>query len=210
MEFNYFKSLISELSLKPLGGVDSQFKLAPKIRKPLPKNFIENKHPKKAGVLALFYPNDQNKTTLLLTKRASYNGTHSAQISFPGGKFEINDVSLKNTALRETHEEVGVQLSDMVVFKEMTDVFIPPSNFLVTPYLGFLKNTPTFNKNHEVEEIIEIPLNSFLNDATIITTNLSTSYAKKIDVPCFKLNGYIVWGATAMMLSEIKDLFNKL
>lgn len=210
MEFNDFKSLISELSVKPLGGVDAQFKLAPKIRKPFTKDFIENKQPKKAGVLALFYPNAQNKTTLLLTKRASYKGTHSAQISFPGGKFEVKDNLLQNTALRESHEEVGIKINEMVIFKKMTEVFIPPSNFLVTPYLAYLKNTPTFTKNHEVEEIIEISLYSFLNEVNIETTILSTSYAKEIDVPCFMLNGYIVWGATAMMLSEIKDLFNKL
>lgn len=210
MEFKHFKSMISELSAEPLGGVDAQFKLAPKIRKPLAKDFIENQFPKKAGVLALFYPNIEKKTSILLTKRASYKGTHSAQISFPGGKFETSDISLKNTALRETHEEVGVALNEMVIFKEMTEVFIPPSNFLVTPYLGFLNNTPNFSKNHEVEEIIEISLQKFLSDTSIATTTLSTSYAKKMNVPCFKLNGYIVWGATAMMLSEIKDLFNKL
>lgn len=210
MEFSHFKLLVSNLSSLSLGGIDAQFKLAPKIRKPLSKAFIENKDPKKAAVLALFYPNFNNETQLLLTKRASYQGTHSAQISFPGGKFEKKDLMLQQTALRETSEEIGIGLNDVFVFKEMTNVFIPPSNFLVTPYLGYLKTTPSFKTNYEVEEIIEVSLKSFLNDSAITTTILSTSYAKEIEVPCFKLNGYIVWGATAMMLSEIKDLFDKL
>jgi 8-oxo-dGTP pyrophosphatase MutT (NUDIX family) len=210
MNFTEFKSLTSTLSQKPLGGISSQFKLAPKIRKPLESAIIENKNPKKAAVLALFYPTINNHTNLLLTKRASYHGTHSSQISFPGGKFDQNDVALKNTAIRETFEEVGVSQNSIQVFKEMTQVFIPPSNFIVTPFLGFSNQTPNFIKNHEVDEIIEISLTQFLNETPISSTILTTSYAKEIEVPCFKLNNFIVWGATAMMLSEIKDLFNKI
>lgn len=209
MDFDDFKMLLSKISTKPLGGLDAQFKLAPTIRQPYSKEYIEAKNPKKAAVLALFYPTNFNKTNFLLTKRASYNGTHSAQISFPGGKFDTHDLTLKNAALRETYEEVGIEQNDIVIFKEMTNVFIPPSNFLVSPYLGYLNNFPTFIKNHEVEELIEVSITDFLDDSAISFTTLSTSYAKEIVVPCFKLNNYIVWGATAMMLSEIRDLFKK-
>jgi 8-oxo-dGTP pyrophosphatase MutT (NUDIX family) len=210
MDFNSFKSLIPNLKTNPLGGISSQFKLAPAIRKPLSQSYINNKNPKPAAVLVLFYPNYNNQTQILLTKRASYNGTHSAQISFPGGKLETTDFNLQSTAIRETYEEVGVEINSIEIFKEMTPVYIPPSNFLVNPYLAYLEETPIFKKNHEVEEIIEVSLVDFLNESSLSITNVTTSYAHKIDVPCFKLNGYIVWGATAMMLSEIKDLFPKL
>ena len=135
---------------------------------------------------------------------------HSKQISFPGGKYNKQDIKLENTALRETNEEIGVEINDIIIFKEMTNVFIPPSNFLVTPYLGYLNNRPTFVKNHEVETVIEVSLTNFLSENSISSTIVKTSYAGELVVPCFKLNGYIVWGATAMMLSEIKELFKKI
>lgn len=210
MEFSHFKKNISKISQLPIGGLTSQFKLAPKIRKQFSEDHISAQQPKKAGVLALFYPNNNKETYFLLTKRASYNGTHSAQISFPGGKFDKEDGDLKNTALRETFEEVGVVKSDIAVIKEMTNVYIPPSNFLVTPYLGISNYAPNFVINHEVEELIPVSLDDFLNKTAISTTVLSTSYAKEITVPCFKLNSYIVWGATAMMLNEIRELLKSI
>jgi len=112
--------------------------------------------------------------------------------------------------LRETFEEVGVEIKDVIIKKQMTETFIPPSNFLVSPFIGIINKTPTFRQNHEVKKIIEVKLTDLLNNNTITTKNLSTSYMKNINVPCFKLNNYTVWGATAMMLSEIKDLLKSL
>jgi len=102
MDFNYFLNNLSKITNIEVGGLDAQFKLAPKIRKKYTQDLIESKNPKKAAVLALFYPNEFGKTSFLLTLRATYNGTHSSQISFPGGKYDNLDNSLKNTALRET------------------------------------------------------------------------------------------------------------
>ncbi len=206
MEFNSFLSLISNINTVELGGLESQFKMIPKERKIFNNLNIDELRPKKAAVLALFYPNIKNETCFLLTLRANYKGIHAAQISFPGGKFELSDKNLKNTALRETYEEIGIKSDDILVRKQMTDTFIPPSNFLVSPFLGILNYTPKFTFNHEVEKVIEVKLSDLLNDESITIKNLSTSYMKNIDVPCYKLNNYTVWGATAMMLSEIKDL----
>lgn len=209
MDFIRFKHIISDIKTDKLGGLDAQFKLAPKIRKQLSNKHINSKEPKIAAVLVLFYPNENGDVNFLLTQRANYTGTHSSQISFPGGKVEEKDSSLMKTAIRESKEEVGIIEKDVSIFKEMTNVFIPPSNFLVTPFLSFINYTPIFIKNHEVKALIEVKLSDFLNDAAISSTTLSTSYAKNIEVPCFKLNSYIVWGATAMMLSEIKELLKK-
>lgn len=206
MEFSIFKKHIQLLSKAEIGGLEAQFKLAPEVRKQFSEKKIKAQNPKKAAVLVIFYPNNSGKLNFLLTLRASYKGVHSAQISFPGGKIDRKDISLKNTALREAHEEVGIIEKDISIFKEMTDVFIPPSNFIVTPFLGLIDYTPKFTKNYEVEALIEVKLSDLLNDSVISSTKLSTSYAKNIIVPCFKLNNYNVWGATAMMLSEIKEL----
>ncbi|PCH49567.1 MAG: coenzyme A pyrophosphatase [Flavobacteriaceae bacterium] len=210
MKFEYFKSIIAKLKENPIGGLDAQFKLAPKLRLKYSKEKIEVLNPKKAAVVALFYPNNNGKVCFLLILRADYNGTHSAQISFPGGKFEENDTSLKNTALRETFEEVGVAIDATSIFKQMTDVFISPSNFLVTPFLGYIEHVPKFIKNYEVEELIDVSIKDLLDDTSVSTTTLSTSDAKDIEVPCFVLNNYVVWGATAMMLNEIKELLKNI
>ena len=210
MDFNYFLNSISKIKNSPIGGLDAQFNLAPKLRLKYSQNKINALNPNKAAVASLFYPNNQGQTCFLLTLRASYNGTHSSQISFPGGKYDAQDKFLKNTALREAFEEVGIPINDISIFKQMTEVFIPPSNFLVTPFLGYLKNTPSFKKNHEVEELITISVEDLLSDLSISTTNVTTSYAGKIEVPCFVLNNYIVWGATAMILNEIKELLKNI
>ena len=210
MQFSQFKHIIPKISQNPIGGLEAQFKLAPELRKQFSEIQIKSQQPKTAGVLALFYPNSESETHFLLTKRASYKGTHSAQISFPGGKFEQKDTSLQQTALRETFEEVGVETNQITIIKEMTNVYIPPSNFLVTPYIGFSNQSPIFTKNHEVEELIQVSLDDFLNKTAISNTTLSTSYATEITVPCFKLNSYIVWGATAMMLNEIRELLKNI
>ena len=170
------------------------------------EELILSKNPKKAAVLALFYPDSNNQTRFLLTERASYNGAHSAQISFPGGKFDKTDDNLKTTALRETYEEVGVPFEAIQIIRQTSDAYIPPSNFLVAPFIGISEKTPLFIPNEEVAEVIEVLVSDLLDDENLTFVEMETSYMKNIEVPCFKLNDYIVWGATAMMLSEIKDL----
>ena len=209
MDFDYFLSLNSRIEEMRLGGLESQFKMIPKERKMINIESIREANPKKAAVLALFYPDKFNLTHFLLILRASYDGTHAAQIGFPGGKFEKDDKNLKYTALRETSEEVGIPMEEIKMIRKITDTYIPPSNFMVSTYLGISHYRPLFKTNHEVEEIIEVPLHDLLNDKSVSIQNLTTSYMENIDVPCFHLNNKIVWGATAMMLSEIKDLIKE-
>ena len=206
MKFNQFIEKIELLKSLKLGGLDAQFKLAPELRLRYNTDKIKANNPRKAAVLALFYPNEKEETTFLLTERASYKGTHSAQISFPGGKIDVLDTNLQETALRETFEEVGLLPTSIQIIRELTDVYIPPSNFLATPFIGFVNKKPLFKTNYEVENIIEVSVADLLNETSLTTVNLTTSYMANVDVPCFKLNDYIVWGATAMILSEIKEL----
>jgi 8-oxo-dGTP pyrophosphatase MutT (NUDIX family) len=210
MEFESFLSLISNIDRGNLGGFLSHKKMIPKERINFPQQKIKELNPKKAAVLALFYPDLNKETKFLLTLRANYEGTHASQISFPGGKFDVSDFDLKHTALRETFEEVGIESKKVKILKQMSDTYIPPSNFLVSPFIGLHYETPVFNYNHEVEQLIEVKLSDLLNDRTIAIKNLSTSYMKNIDVPCYILNNYTVWGATAMILSEIKDFLKSL
>jgi 8-oxo-dGTP pyrophosphatase MutT (NUDIX family) len=210
MDFNLFLKHINKLEHTKIGGLPSQFKMAPEVRMEYTDQIIQSLKPRNAAVLSLFYPNMEEKTCFLLTLRANYKGVHSAQISFPGGKYENTDKTFKNTALREAEEEIGIKAEEIKIFKKMTQTFIPPSNFLVTPFLGYVTKKPVFKPNHEVEQLLEVKLSDLLNDRSLTKKKLSTSYMDNIDVPCFKLNNCIVWGATAMMLSEIKDLFTSI
>lgn len=208
MNFNAFLLSVSKIEKATLPAQASQFKMSPPFREQLIEIYKARiKDAKRAGVMALFYPDIEGETRLALILRNTYKGVHSAQIGFPGGKIEPSDRSLKDTALRETYEEIGVPIQHMEVLKQLTEVYIPPSNFYVQPYLGIARQTPQFVKQDaEVNEIVEVPLAHFLDDAVVTAHEVQTSYDKKVEVPAFKLNGHIVWGATAMMLSEIKDL----
>jgi len=185
--------------------------MAPEIRiQELEAIKRKNTNPKKAGVVALFYPDESQLTNLLLILRNTYPGVHSNQIGFPGGKAEKKDKNLLETALRETHEEVGVKPGDIQIIRALSEIYIPPSNFEVRPYIGLYDKGQAFVKQQdEVEELVEVPLIDFMDDSKMITQILTTSYADNIKVPAFKLKGYTVWGATAMMLSEIKELFKQ-
>lgn len=160
--------------------------------------------------MALFYPNRQYETNFLLILRKTYEGVHSNQIAFPGGKEEKGDKDLLATALRETEEEVGTPKKNVRVLRELTEVYIPPSNFIVTPYVGLYTKEVAFAiQEEEVENLVEVSMLDLLDDKKIFTKKMATSYGTDVDVPAFKLNGYTVWGATAMMLSEVKDLLKQ-
>ena len=160
--------------------------------------------------MSVFYPSSENKVHFVLILRKTYKGVHSNQVGFPGGRVEKEDRDLEQTALRETEEEVGIPRSEIQVLKKLTQIYIPPSNFWVYPFLGIMERTPVLiPQEDEVEDILEIDLDEFLSDSCLTTQKLSTSYAENVDVPAFLLNGHIVWGATAMVLSEMKELLKQ-
>lgn len=163
---------------------------------------------KKAGVLVLFYP-DKGNTMLVFIRRAEYPGVHSGQISFPGGGREPQDASMTETALREAEEEIGINRRDVEVIGQLSDLFIPPSNFLVTPVVGYLDYRPAFHPDPgEVSGIIEISVADLLSERTVMEKEITVFPAMKLRVPCFYVNEQVIWGATAMMLSELLALLS--
>lgn len=208
MDFNEFKYKISNLTNLALPGVEAQHKLAPILRIEEMKQIdFKSRNPNKAGVMAVFYPDTEHITHLVLILRKTYRGVHSNQVGFPGGRVELTDKDLEHTALRETEEEVGIPQGDIRVIKQLTKLYIPPSDFWVHPFMGYTNRTPRFiPQESEVEKVLEVNLDEFMDSKSIIQKKLSTSYAKEIEVPAFLLSGHVVWGATAMMLSEVKEL----
>ncbi|NKI31886.1 NUDIX hydrolase [Croceivirga thetidis] len=211
MKFEDLYQLSSKIKNLPLPGEEAHFLMEPAMRREW-RNLekIEKRNPKHSAVMALFYPKNEIAHILLILRK-SYKGVHSNQIGFPGGKVEAADKNLLDTALRETSEEVGVKGSDIEVLKELTRLYIPPSNFWVQPFLGMFPNPYPFEVQvSEVENLVEVSVQDFLDDSKLIKQNLNTSYAQNIEVPAFMLNGHTVWGATGMMLNEIKSLLRQL
>jgi 8-oxo-dGTP pyrophosphatase MutT (NUDIX family) len=210
MLFSDFKNSIPLLQQANLGGITAQFQLAPAYRKKYDLDKIKANNPIKASVLIILFPNSMNEACFVLTKRADYNGHHSKQISFPGGKQNIDDKSLLDTALRETYEEIGVTIKSEYIFKKLTEVYIPPSNFLVHPFLAILDTTPKFKTNYEVASIITPKISDLLDLDNQKEAQVQTTNGKVIDTAYFALENETVWGATAMMLSEFRDLIYQL
>ncbi len=185
--------------------------MAPQLRiDELERGVQPRKNPRKAGVMALFYPGHDNRTYLLFILRKTYAGVHSNQIGFPGGKQEAIDSSLLDTALRESEEEVGIDPDRVTVIRPISELYIPPSNFEVRPYIGvYDKSRPFTIQESEVAALVEVPFIEVMDERVLTTRKMRTSYASELEVPAFELGGYIVWGATAMMLSEIKELFKR-
>lgn len=190
----------------PLPGPVSHLLMSPNGR-PLAKDYQKKfGEARRSAVLILFYP-IHFEPHFVLIQRPKYEGTHSAQMSFPGGKMEKEDLSLKHTALRETQEEIGILPESIQVLGEITEVYIPPSNFLVLPFVGFLDEKPVFVKDdREVDEVVNIPVTELLDDRNIERGVVQENNEHRIVAPYFLLKNKVVWGATAVMLSEIRQM----
>ncbi len=206
MHFDEFLKYTPKIRNVELPATQAHAKMAPSNRLDLLKSIDFNQiNPKQAAVLMLFYPKN-NKTHLALIVRNSYNGVHSSQIAFPGGKVENQDANFSETALRETHEEIGIHPKKINLIRPFTQVYIPPSNFMVYPYMGYSNDELEFTlQQEEVAGLVELPMADFLDDRIVEHKIMKTSYADAFEVPGFKVNEHFVWGATAMMLSELKE-----
>lgn len=211
MNFQDFVSLGSNLRKITLPGEEAHYKLAPMLRlRELENIDMRQREPQQAAVMAVFYPGEQEETKFVLILRKTYKGVHSNQVGFPGGRVEKYDRDLLQTALRETEEEVGIPQQEVQMLRELTKLYIPPSNFWVQPFMGIMQKTPILvPQESEVESVLEINIEDFLSDSCLTRQRLSTSYATNIEVPAFLLNGHVVWGATAMMLSEMKEILRQ-
>jgi len=210
MDFQEFLEYIPKIAKENLPGEEAQQKMMPQERIEIFKRLdMSSINPRRAAVMMLFYPKN-NEAHLILIVRNSYPGIHSSQIGFPGGKVELSDISLDETALRETFEEIGIAKDKITVVKAFTELYIPPSNFMVTPFLGYSIEELTFIPDaREVFGLIELPLSVFLDDSILVTKTLKTSYMEEAGVPAFKFEDFYVWGATAQMMNELKEVIKR-
>ena len=141
-----------------------------------------------------------------LMLRPNYNGVHGGQISLPGGKKEEKDRSFAATAIREAEEEIGVKSNEITVLGQLSELYVMASNFKVIPVVGYTESQPMFIPNpYEVEAIIEASIDELMNPEIIKSTTLNVR-GFELETPYFDFSGNVVWGATAMILSEFKAL----
>ncbi len=163
---------------------------------------------REGAVLMMLYPHEDRYFTSLIV-RPEYDGVHSGQIAFPGGAKEEQDSDLMETALRETEEEVGVHSSAIQIIGALSEIYIPPSNFLVQPYIGILTERPAFLRDEfEVAKILEEPISTFLMPTAVKDVKVKLQTGMHLDVKAFDVQGHTVWGATAMMLAEFRALMS--
>ena len=188
---------------KPLPGLAAQIRFAPEYR----VESLRAAPPmdaRAAGVLILLYPSDSTWHFPLM-KRVEDGLVHSGQISLPGGSQEVGE-SLRETALREACEEIGAACAEVEVIGQLSTIYIPPSNFLVTPTVGYVEQRPDFQCDpREVAELIEVPL-STLFDRDVVKREPWVLRGMTVDVPFYQIGAHKVWGATAMILSEFSML----
>jgi 8-oxo-dGTP pyrophosphatase MutT (NUDIX family) len=205
----FISKLKSELS-RPLPGKQAQLLMTSNRRLREMMDISQLDKAIKSSVLVLLYPGKENiQPYFVVTLRPIYDGIHSGQISLPGGQFEFSDLTLMQTALRETHEEIGIDPAGITIIGQLTELYIPPSNYMVQPFVGFTSVYPEFHpQQEEVNQIIEIPVNLLLDDNNVMEKNINVR-GIQLSAPSFVINGTIIWGATAMILSEFKEILRK-
>lgn len=202
MNLYKFTSNLKAALKKPLPGTNVQWEMASSDR--MTRNFPRKKRSdsKLAGVLVLLYPVNDTIYTLFI-QRPEYDGVHSGQISFPGGKREKGDHSLTDTAVRETCEEIGICDEEFTILGTLTPLFIPVSNIEVNPVVAFCSKRPDFSPDRkEVVSVIEARLADFFSD-NIVKEKSMLIRNEALDVKYYDYNGHVIWGATAMMLHEL-------
>jgi 8-oxo-dGTP pyrophosphatase MutT (NUDIX family) len=199
------KSLRQRLSL-PLPGEEAQFKMANAERRLNLVRFKIPENPRKSAVMILLYEKE-NTLQFPLIIRPIYDGIHSGQVSLPGGSFDPNDTDLQETAIRETEEETGIFKKNISVVGKLSNLYIPPSNFLVTPFVGVHSGIPEFNPDSvEVARIVEMEVEKIMDEKLIKEKTMKFSNGVSMLTPYFDIDGLTIWGATAMILSEFKSV----
>ena len=202
MKFHSFLEFVPKIQELRLPGLPEQLTMAPAMRKQLLEKPIIN--PKKASVICLFYEGMHGETCFYLIRRSSYPGVHSNQVGFPGGQIDPEDQTPWEAAKRELMEELGISPQQVSLIREITPLYIPPSRFWVNCFLAYSTGETKLQLDqNEVKEVISVTLTEFINANKSFTNQVED---KGIQTPIYTLSDNIVWGATAMMLAEIKAI----
>jgi 8-oxo-dGTP pyrophosphatase MutT (NUDIX family) len=193
-----------------LPGTEAQLQMAPLQRKENSNNYFLKNNSKQSAVTVLWFESE-SIPHLLLTQRTAQLKHHGNQISFPGGRKDDQDASLIDTALRELKEEVGVAASEVNLVGDLTSLYIPVSNYFVQPFLAVASERINFSINtSEVQAVIKLPIFDLIDDKRIAQESIKLGNGLLQKVPAFKIDNKIIWGATAMILSEVKAIVKRI
>ncbi len=205
-------SLVEKLKVRltePLPGLQAQLTMSSTTRIRELMRYTIPDHAVPSSVLVLLYPVENEAYTVFI-RRPKYDGIHSGQISLPGGKAEENDADPAMTALREAREEIGIIPEHVTILGKLTDLYIPPSNFLVSPYIGYTQARPEFSIDlQEVEEVIEVRVDDLLSGDHLQVVDIRVRDEIQVTAPAWVIDRQIIWGATAMMLAEFCEIVRK-
>ncbi|MDG1428501.1 MAG: CoA pyrophosphatase [Crocinitomicaceae bacterium] len=211
MDHQYIIDHFKKVSSLGLPGEDSHRSLMPLKRPISSKAKARSQTYRESGVGIVLHKNGTSLECLLI-ERPDYEGTHGGQISFPGGKRDPGDIDLEYTARRECFEEVGLPFGHGEHLSQLTEVFIPVSDFLVQPYIFYVEELPPLiPDDREVQSIISFDLLSLMDDSILRRKSLKLRSGIMIkDMPYFDIQGHVVWGATGMILSEMKEILMRI
>jgi 8-oxo-dGTP pyrophosphatase MutT (NUDIX family) len=209
MELN--KENIKRKLSTPLPGLDSHLKMAPANR--ISGYLNEQKlilNARKSAVMILFF-HDNNILKMIVIRRSVYVGIHSGQIAFPGGRYEEEDGDVRVTALREIEEEIGIPEKKIEIIGRLSDIYVPPSNFLISVFVGYLSEKPEYKiDEREVDEVIEIPFSDFFKPDVVKQKDFYVNSIKaSSDAPYYDVTNAEIWGASAMVISELLDILRQ-
>jgi len=205
-KFNEFLNKLRKVLAEPLPGVIAQSKMAPPHRPTQLSNNVSSELIRDSAVLILLWL-EENQIFTVFILRPEYEGIHSNQIGFPGGKYEKSDVDFVATALREAQEEVGIIPESITILGQLTPLFIHPSRFMVYPIVGFTKTSPTFILDPvEIKKVIPCNIFDFLKPARKVIQDIDVRGNIISGIPCFKIEENLIWGATAMIFNELLEI----
>jgi len=204
---DFFSALKNKFA-QPLPGEGAQNRMSSRARVSTADYLKQKPDHRTSAVFLPLFPHEGTIYSALI-RRPSYDGLHSGQLALPGGKTDEGDASAEHTALRETKEEVGIEVNEKNILGKLSPLYIPVSNFLVHPFVGKLDAKPNWIPDkHEVDEVIEFPISLLFDPAAKDRRRILIGQNMFIDAPCYIIHGQVLWGATAMIFSELEAILS--
>jgi 8-oxo-dGTP pyrophosphatase MutT (NUDIX family) len=194
--------------LEDLPGEAAQFRMAPLARKRISEMPLGDTSIRRAAVMIPLF-RSKKQDCLLLTVRSTYEGVHSGQVSFPGGKFDENESDPIQVALREMEEEVGIKAEHVQIIGKLSPIYIPVSKMHVQPVIAWVHDANWLANKYEVAQLLEVPIHQLFQTNVIKKKSMEFSPGMPVEVPYFDIQGHVVWGATAMIISELLSVLEK-
>jgi 8-oxo-dGTP pyrophosphatase MutT (NUDIX family) len=204
------QDIIAQLKIElknPLPGESAHRKMLPPDRSlELPSGIVNIKQ---AGVLLLLFPED-GKLKIVFIRRPSSMKHHADQIAFPGGRLEITDKDLTQTALREASEEIGLYSDEVEIIGQLSPLYVRASNFSIQAFVGWSQNPPLFKiNNNEVADIHIFAIDDLVNPGSLQNQKVNTTFGVA-EFPGYMIDDIFIWGATAMIISEFIQVYNRI